>query len=694
MRSLIGEKTSGRTCRAVLLSGLLALLSTGRVQAQQASLPAGSPQAAGREVFATRCASCHGTDATGGEFAPSIVDRVPLHTDDDLRELLHSGLPSGMPAFPDIKDPERANLISFLRALQPSNGTAAARASVTLQDGKMLEGVALNRSANDMQLLADDHRLYLLRMTQAGTYRRVTSQSDWPSYNGQTTGSRFSRLNQITNANASRLQAKWVFTLRNTSEIEATPVVVDGVMYVTYANECFALDAGSGRQIWHYQRPRTKGITGVAAKGANRGAAVAGDRVFMATDNAHLIALDRTTGHLIWDTAMSDWHQNYNATSAPLAIGTMVVSGIAGGDDGARGFVVAYEQASGKELWRFWTVPKRGEPGSETWQGSAIDHAGGATWMTGTYDEGLHTLYWPVGNPGPDLIADDRLGDNLYTDSIVALDPDTGKLKWYFQFTPHDTHDFDAMAPPSLIDATWQGKPRKLMVQANRNGFFYVLDRTNGKFLLGRPYTRRLTWATGLTREGRPIVASGQDATHEGRLSCPWLNGASNWYSASWNPLTSLYYVQTDDKCGFYTRTDMHYQEGRGFMGGSFSGDPADPGQRILRAFDINTGKAVWELPQTGDGTTFGGVLSTAGGVVFYGADDYSFAAADAKTGKPLWSFQANQPPHASPMTYLFDDQQYVAVAIGSDIIAFGLPRLATDKTASAVTAEEASSSH
>jgi alcohol dehydrogenase (cytochrome c) len=356
--------------------------------------------------------------------------------------------------------------------------------------------------------------------------------------------------------------------------------------------------------------------------------------------------------------------------------------------------VVAYEQASGKELWRFWTVPKRGEPGSETWQGSAIDHAGGATWMTGTYDEGLHTLYWPVGNPGPDLIADDRLGDNLYTDSIVALDPDTGKLKWYFQFTPHDTHDFDAMAPPSLIDATWQGKPRKLMVQANRNGFFYVLDRTNGKFLLGRPYTRRLTWATGLTREGRPIVASGQDATHEGRLSCPWLNGASNWYSASWNPLTSLYYVQTDDKCGFYTRTDMHYQEGRGFMGGSFSGDPADPGQRILRAFDINTGKAVWELPQTGDGTTFGGVLSTAGGVVFYGADDYSFAAADAKTGKPLWSFQANQPPHASPMTYLFDDQQYVAVAIGSDIIAFGLPRLATDKTASAVTAEEASSSH
>ncbi|MDB6043079.1 MAG: Pyrrolo-quinoline quinone [Gammaproteobacteria bacterium] len=672
--SLIEERATSRAFRAALLSGLLAFLSTGGVQAQ-APLAAGSPQAAGHEVFATRCASCHGTNATGGEFAPSIVDRVPVHTDDDLRELLHNGLlSSGMPAFPDIVDPERANLISFLRTLKPSAGTVAARAAVTLQGGKTLEGVALNRSAGGMQLLGDDHRLYLLRKTDAGTYRSVTSQSDWPSYNGQTTGSRYSALSQITTANASRLQAKWVFTLRNTSEIEATPVVADGVMYVTYANECFALDAGSGRQIWHYQRPRTRGIGGVAAKGANRGAAVAGDRVFMATDNAHLIALDRTTGKLIWDTAMADWHQNYNATSAPLAVGTMVVSGIAGGDEGARGFVVAYDQTTGKEVWRFWTVPKPGEPGSETWQGAAIDHPGGSTWMTGTYDQELHTLYWPVGNPGPDLIGDDRLGDNLYTDSIVALDPDTGKLKWYFQFTPHDVHDFDAMAPPSLIDATWQGKPRKLMVQANRNGFLYVLDRTNGKFLLGRAYTKRLTWATGLTPEGRPLVASGHDATYEGRLSCPWLNGASNWYSASWNPLTSLYYVQTNDKCGIFTRTDMHYQEGRGFMGGSFSGDPADPGQRILRAFDIHTGKAVWELPQTGDGSTFGGVLSTAGGLVFYGADDYSFAAADAKTGKPLWSFQANQPPHASPMTYLFDEQQYVAVAIGSDVIAFGLP--------------------
>jgi alcohol dehydrogenase (cytochrome c) len=395
----------------------------------------------------------------------------------------------------------------------------------------------------------------------------------------------------------------------------------------------------------------------------------------MATDNARLIALDRTTGKLLWDTEMADWHDNYNGTGAPLVVGSMVVSGIAGGDDGARGFIAAYDQETGKELWRFWTVPQRGEPGAETWGGGAgLDHPSGATWMTGSYDKTLDTIYWPVGNPGPDLIGDGRPGDNLYTDSILALDPKTGKLKWYFQFTPHDLHDFDAMAPSAQIDTVWNGKPRKLMVQANRNGFLYVLDRTDGKFLKGEPYTPKLTWASGLTPQGRPIVVPGHIPTHEGAMACPWLNGASNWYSASWNPVTSLYYVQTNDKCGVYTRTDMQYQAGHGYMGGSFSGDPADPGRRILRAIDIHTGKAVWELPETGNADTWGGVLSTGGGVVFFGADDGAFSAADARTGKPLWTFQTSTPPHASPMTYEFDHKQYVAVAIGTDILSFALP--------------------
>ena len=660
--------------RVVLLSYLLGFFVLAAA-GQGLAPPASSHQAAGQHVFATRCASCHGTNAMGGEFAPSIVERVPLRSDDELVRLLHNGLPSsGMPAFPDIVDQERANLISYLRTLKPREGAATERTTVELEGGKTLQGTALNRSAVDMQLLGDDHKLYLLRKTNAGVYRSVTSEADWPSYNGQTVGSRYSGLKNITDANVSHLQAKWIFTLPNIKEAQTTPVVVDGVMYVTEANECFALDAGSGRQIWHYQRGRTPGVQGGGAQGVNRGVAVAADRVFMATDNAHLIALNRTTGALLWETPMVDWHENYNATGAPLVVGTMVVSGIAGGDDGARGFVAAYDQASGKEMWRFWTTPKRGEPGSETWQGSGIDHPGGATWMTGTYDKELDTLYWPVGNPGDDLIGDNRLGDNLYTDSVIALDPKTGKLKWYFQFTPHDVHDYDAMAPPSLVDTVWQGKPRQLMVQANRNGFLYVLDRTNGKFLLGKPYTTKLTWATGLTPEGRPIVAPGHEATPQGTMVCPWLNGASNWYSASWNPVTSLYYVQTNDKCGIYTRTDETFQLGHGYMGGSFSGDPADPGRRVLRAFDVQTGKAMWELPQTGDGSSFGGVLSTAGGVVMYGADDGAFAAADAKTGKPLWRFQGSEPPHASPMTYLFANQQYIAVAMGPNIIAFGLP--------------------
>jgi len=653
-----------------MLIGVFVAMMLSGVQAQ--AVPA---QAAGQQVFATRCASCHGTKATGGEFAPSIVDRVPLRSDEELIRLLHNGLPgSGMPAFPDIVDQERANLIGFLRTLKPLETAATPRASVMLLGEKTLQGTVLNRSASDMQLLGDDHKLYLLRKTNADVYRVVTSQTDWPSYNGQTAGSRYSALAQVTNANVSRLEAKWIFTLPNIRESQTTPVVAGGVMYVTSSNECFALDAGSGRQIWHYQRSRTQGLHGGAGQGVNRGAAVAGDRVFMATDNAHMIALNRTTGALLWETPIADWHDNYNATGAPLVVGTMVISGIAGGDDGARGFVAAYDQASGKELWRFWTTPKRGDPSSETWQGSGIDHPGGATWMTGTYDQELDTLYWPVGNPGNDMIGDDRPGDNLYTDSVVALDPKTGKLKWYFQFTPHDVHDFDAMAPPSLIDATWDGKPRKLMVQANRNGFLYVLDRTNGKFLLGRAFTPKLTWATGLTAEGRPIVAPGHDPKHEGTLVCPWLNGASNWYSASWNPLTSLYYVQTNDKCGIFTRTDAPFQLGHSYMGGSFSPDPADPGRRVLRAFDIQTGKATWELPQTGAGESFGGVLSTAGGVVMYGADDGTFAAADAKTGKPLWSFQTGEQPHASPMTYLFDNKQYIAVAMGPNILAFALP--------------------
>jgi alcohol dehydrogenase (cytochrome c) len=640
-----------------------------------ATAAAQTPEA-GRPVFVARCAGCHGTDGNGGELGPNIATRVPTRTDQELTTVVRQGLiASGMPAFANLSDGDTAALIQFLRTLKPRAGSAPERAKVALAGGTTLEGLVLSKSQFDMQLLGDDRKLHLLRKApgQASQYRPVTSQSDWTSYNGGNTGSRYSTLTQITKTNASSLAPKWMFSLRNTNNLQVTPIVSDGVMYVTSANECYALDAGSGREIWHYQRPRTKGLIGNAAGGVNRGASVAGDRLFMVTDHAHVIALNKFTGALLWETEMADWHQNYNATGAPLPVGNLVVTGTSGGDEGVRGFVAAFDQATGKEVWRWWTTPKRGEPGSETWQGKGIEHPAGTTWMTGTYDPVLDTLYWTVGNPGPDLIGDDRIGDNLYTDSVVALDAKTGALKWHFQFTPHDVWDYDAEETPALVDATWQGQPRKLLVQANRNGYFYVLDRTNGKFLSGWQFVKNVTWASGLDANGRPMRVPNMEPTLEGKRVCPSLDGASNWYSTSFNPATNLYYAQTNDKCGIFTKVPADWEAGKGFMGGSFAPAP-EPAQRLLRAIDIRSGKTVWELPQTGTVNSWGGVLSTAGGVVIFGEDSGALMAADAATGKALWNFPTNTLWKASPMTYMFDNKQYVAIAAGSNIIAFGLP--------------------
>ena len=647
---------------------LLFTLLAGSLASAQSAEP-------GRQVFVSRCAGCHGSDGNGGELGPAIATRLPSLTDDDLTSLVRQGRSSaGMPAFPGLNDADVGVLIRYLRTLRPRSGTAPTRMRVTLDDGRAIDGLVLNQSASDLQLLGDDRRIHLLRKSSGDRYRAVTSQADWPGYNGQANGSRYSPLTHITAANVGRMAPRWIFSIPNTSRLQVTPVVVGGVMYVTSANECYALDAGTGREIWHYQRQRTKGLVGNAAGGINRGVAVAGDRVFMVTDHAHIIALNRFTGVLVWETEMADWHQNYNATGAPLTVGNLVVTGTSGGDEGVRGFVAAFDQATGREVWRFWTVPGRGEPKADTWQGPGIEHPGATTWLTGTYDPDLDMLYWPTGNPSPDLIGDDRQGDNLYSDSVVALDAKSGKLKWHFQFTPHDVWDYDAQETPALIDATWENRPRKLLVQANRNGFFYVLDRTDGTFLLGKPYAANITWARGLTREGRPIVVPDMEPSLEGKRVCPSLEGASNWYSTSFNPSTGLYYVQTNDKCGIFTKTPMVWEAGKGYMGGSFKQAPDEPARRVLRAIDIRTGKAVWELPQTGAVDSWGGTLSTAGGIVIFGEDSGALMAADASNGKPLWSFQTNQIWKASPMTFMFDNKQYVAVASGPNIIAFGLP--------------------
>ncbi len=655
-----------RLVPAAVAASIVVVACAARVDAQNVD--------PGRRVFASRCAACHGTEGGGGELGPSIVARIPLRADPDLEAVIREGLPgAGMPSFANLSKTESTDLIAFLRTLRPRAGTGAERVSVTLADGASLSGLVLNQSAGEKQLLGDDRRVHLLRETTAGRYREVTSQTGWTTYNGQLSGNRYSALTQITPGNVSRLAPQWVFTLPNVSQGQSTPVVVDGVMYVSAANDLYALDAGSGRQVWNYRRPRTRGLIGVSARGVNRGVAVSGERVFMATDHAHLIALNRASGALLWETEMADWRQNYNGTGAPMVVGNLVISGIAGGDDGARGFVAAYDQATGKEVWRFWAVPARGEPGSDTWKGSAIDHPGSATWMTGSYDAELDTLYWAIGNPGPDMIGDERQGDNLYSDSVVALDPKTGRRKWHFQFTPHDVHDYDAQQPIVLVDATWQGRPRKLLLQANRNGYFYVLDRVTGEYLSGTPFIKNITWASGLTKEGRPIVVPNMEPTPEGRRVCPSLEGASNWYSASFSPRTGLFYVQTNDKCGIFTRVDQAWEAGKGFMGGTFAAAP-EPARRVLRAIDIQTGKVTWELPQLGNVDSWGGVLATASDLVFFGDDSGAFAAADAKSGKRMWSFQTSQVWKASPMTYMFDNRQMLAIASGPNIIAFGLP--------------------
>ena len=456
------------------------------------------------------------------------------------------------------------------------------------------------------------------------------------------------------------------------NRLQLTPVVVDGIMYVTAPNECYALDAGSGRQIWRFQRPRTPGL--LADAGTNRGVSVAGDRLFMLTDHAHIIALNRFTGALLWDAELEDFRKNYFATSAPLVAGTAVISGVSGGEHGANGFVAAHDQETGKELWRFWTVPKRGTPGSETWQGKDIDHGGAPTWFTGSYDPVLDLVYWPVGNPSKEYNGDDRKGDNLYAGSILALDRRTGALKWHYQFTPHDLWDWDATQTSVLIDTTWQGQPRKLMLHASRNGFFYVFDRTDGKLLLWKPFVRNLTWASGIDASGRPIKLPNQEPTPEGTKVCPSQDGATNWFSPSYSPQTGLYYVQTFEKCSIYTKSDGgEWEPGKSYLGGSQRVAPDPRPERILKAIDITTGEIRWELPQVGPGNSWGGTLATASGLVIFGEESGSLMAADAVTGTPLWSFPTNHGWRASPMTYMFDGKQYIAVAAGGNILVFGL---------------------
>jgi alcohol dehydrogenase (cytochrome c) len=510
---------------------------------------------------------------------------------------------------------------------------------------------------------------------------RVTSEAlaarpagaNWLSYNGDYTGRRFSSLDQITPRNVERLRAQWVFHVSNSNSMEVTPVVFDGVMFVASANDAFALDAQTGRVIWHYSRPITEGLIDDASQHHNRGVGILGSRLYMETDNAHLLCLDARSGHLLWDIPYAEGNKNYGATSAPLVVKDKVLVGTSGGDDGVRGFVAAFDAETGKEAWRFWTIPGPGEFGAESWPGELYKRGGGTTWMPGTYDPELNMVYWCTSNPAPDFDGGPRPGDDLYTASVLALDPDSGKLKWYFQFTPHDLYDYDATETPVLVDTNYQGQPRKLLIQANRNGFFYVLDRTNGKFLSAFPFVEKLNWAKGIDAQGRPI-RTGVQPTAEGTRTCPGFMGATNWFSPAYNPSTHLFYFLASENCDVYILKPEEFSEGKTYYSTGARRSPGDHGQKKLLAYALESDKPAWRYVQAGPGRSSGGVMTTAGGLVFFADDAQSFEAVEAQTGKPLWHFNTGQNMHASPMSYAVNGKQYVAIAAGSDIFSFGLP--------------------
>jgi PQQ-dependent dehydrogenase (methanol/ethanol family) len=500
---------------------------------------------------------------------------------------------------------------------------------------------------------------------------------DWATYNGRRDGNHYNPLAQIMVTNVKQLQPQWTFVPGGVG-LEGEPIVVDGIMYVTGGPQVCALDARTGLSIWC--TPRTNGLgmqranrgprnnQAPAPVGPNRGVGILGDRLFYTSDDAYLVCLNRLTGSVMWTEPLAEPAEEgkiYTSASV-MVVNDLVITGIAGGDSPMRGFIVAFHADTGKEAWRFYTIPKPGEPLSQTWVGRALQTGGGATWETGSYDPETQTLYWAVGNPYPDTDPSERGGTNLYTNSVVALDAKTGKFKWSYQFTPYDTHDWDATEPMVLADAVWKGKPRKLLMTAQRSGVFYVLDRISGEFLLAKPFVKKITWVDGFDpKTGAAHLVPGNVPTEAGTKTCPGVRGATNWYPAAFNPRTKLFYVMAAEDCGIY--------RSKGLVFGN-NPDPSDTGLRLVRALNIETGDIVWEKPMFGpQETDYSGVLATGGGLLFHGEVGGDFAAVDAQTGKTLYRFRTNDSWRATPMTYSVGGRQYIAGMDGQVLWAFAL---------------------
>ena len=505
--------------------------------------------------------------------------------------------------------------------------------------------------------------------------RASQEPQNWLTYSGGLMSQRHSGLTQITPDNAKDLTLKWVFQSRSIEKHEVTPLVVDGVMYTVQGiNDVFALDAATGKTIWRYFYKPDAAARNCCGQ-ETRGLAILGDKIFMAALDTTVIALDAKSGKELWKTQAADPQQRYSMTHAPLVVKDKVIAGVAGGEFGIRGFIAAWDANTGKQVWRFYTVPGPGEPGNETWSGDSWMHGGAPVWVTGSYDPETNLSFWGTGNAGPDWNGDARLGDNLYSSSVIALDADTGKLKWHYQFSPHNEFDWDATQVPVLADIPFEGRARKVMLWANRNGMFYVLDRTTGQFLLGKPFAK-VNWATGFDEKGRPIRAPGIVPTPEGTLVYPGNQGATNWYNPSFSPRTGLFYIPTwENSSSIYVKgaEPPKFEADK-----SFTGDFPKPGKAeddfysAIRAIDPGTGEKKWDH-RLAEPRTEAGILTTDGDVLFSGGRDGAFYALDARDGKLLWETNLGPSVSAGPMTYMVNGKQYVSVQGGSALFTFGL---------------------
>ncbi|HMX29505.1 MAG TPA: PQQ-dependent dehydrogenase, methanol/ethanol family, partial [Blastocatellia bacterium] len=494
---------------------------------------------------------------------------------------------------------------------------------------------------------------------------------NWLTYWGDLRGTHYSGLKQITPANAASMKSMWTAQLGGTT-VETTPIVVDGMMFVTGPlSNVTALDARTGQTIWKYTR-RLPAVASHCTVMTNRGVAVLGDRVFLATLDMHLIALDAKSGNVIWDVEQDDYRKGISNTHAPLAIDGKIIVGVTAGECALTGFVDAFDAATGKKLWRTYTTPQPGDPNRKTWiPESAADFGGAPTWTTGTYDSETKTIFWTTGNPGPDYDGSVRGGDNLYSCSVIALDEATGKMKWWFQFTPHDVHDWDANETPVLIDGVVNGRKRKLLITAQRNAFYYVLDRETGEFVSGQAFAKQ-TWAKGLDAKGRPIVLPNTTPTPTGNHVCPDAAGAANWGSPSYDPATGYFLVSVREACATYTSVTKSPVPGQGYTGGGVEVD-ANGAPGSVRALDALTGAVKWNFPLL-VGASSTGVLATAGSVTFASSNDGNLIALDSRTGKYLWHYYTGARIVASPMAYAVNGKQYVAIASQSAMFVFGLP--------------------